>query len=75
MKPIELPKGYTFFDLVDRAVRNAKPDTTGKTERWVAVRDTFGVGKTTAKKLCRSYQLDPSKEVFGTYCPYCDLED
>lgn len=63
---------YTHEQLVERAVRNAKPRTAGTSPRWVAVGDTFGIGSTYAHELCRLHGLDPCEEVSGARCIACD---
>lgn len=37
--------------------------TRGTAPRWVAVKEVFAVGSTTARQLCRDYQFDPEEEV------------
>lgn len=69
---MELPKNYTFEGLVGRAIRNAVPHTSGTSERWVAVRDTFATGSTIAHELCRCYKLDPFEQVEGVDCISCN---
>ena len=46
-------------ELVERAVRNARPFQGVDRPRWACVRDVFGVGSTRAKALCRQCDLDP----------------
>ena len=58
--------------LVERAVRNAKPDGLGDAERWVAVRDSFGLGSTYAMQLCGRFNLNPHDQVRGVHCSECD---
>lgn len=50
-------------ELVERAVRNAKPNRRGKHYRWVAVMDAFGCGSTMAYQLCRHHGLDPDEMI------------
>ena len=51
-------QGPSDADLVERAVRNAsKPGS----PRWVAVRETFAFGSTSAHALCRRFGLDPDE--------------
>ena len=45
-------------DLVERAVRGAK--LKGR-PRWVAVKDVFAVGSTSAHRLCERFGLDPEE--------------
>lgn len=47
-------------DLVSRAVQFTANWTAGH-PRWSAVRDTFSVGSTTAKSLCREFDMDPDE--------------
>lgn len=49
--------------LVANAVRAARPRRAAPAERWVAVKETFMVGSTTARSLCRRFDLDPDEEV------------
>lgn len=58
--------------LVERAVRNAAARITGALPRWAAVSDTFGLGSTYAKELCRAYGLDPDEKVSGAKCMVCE---
>ena len=53
-------------ELVERAVRCAKPRRTLRAPRWVAVRDAFAVGSTAAHDLCRRFDLSPDQEVHKT---------
>jgi hypothetical protein len=46
------------FDLVERAVRNARQPG----PRWCAVKATFALGSTRATELCRRFGLDPDEE-------------
>lgn len=53
-------------DLVQRAVRNATHrQRPANHPRWVYVRDTFAVGSTVAKDLCRRFGLDPDEDIPG----------
>ena len=54
---------YTDRELVARAVRGARPRKAGRSPRWVAVKDTFGLGSTYAHELCRLHGLDPDEEL------------
>ena len=52
--------GGTDAELVERAVRRAKPK---KGEpRWRAVKRVFGVGSKSSSKLCERFGLDPDEE-------------
>lgn len=53
------------------ALHNAKPRECGEAPRWVAVRDTFAVGSTSAHDLCRENGLDPEELVCGPRCLSC----
>lgn len=51
---------FELRDLLQRAMRNLhKPRH--KQQRWVIVRNTFGVGSTVANALCRAFELDPDE--------------
>ena len=52
----------TDSDLVERAIRNVKPNFKGS-PRWVAVSDLFAVGCTSATLLCKRVNLDPDEEL------------
>lgn len=52
----------TDSDLVERAIRNVRPRFNGN-PRWVAVRDLFAVGSTSATMLCRRFNLDPDEDL------------
>lgn len=50
--------------LLERAVRGARNSrSSASVPRWVAVRDLFCVGSTTANGLCRRFGLDPDENV------------
>lgn len=52
--------------LLEFAVRNARSNDYNKGRRhprWVAVRDLFAVGSTSAHELCRRFNLDPDEYV------------
>lgn len=55
----------TDVKLLERAVRNARPNRRGKAPRWVGVMDAFALGSTYAKLLCRRFGLDPDEQVKG----------
>jgi len=63
---------YSDADLVKRAVRNAKPNINGTAPRWVAVMDTFGLGRTYAYELCRLHDLNPDDPIEGARCISCN---
>ena len=48
-----------YAELVERAVRNARPAK--GSPRWAAVKSTFGIGSTRAHKLCERFGLDPDE--------------
>ena len=52
---------YSDADLVRRAVRNARSSKPGPVARWVAVKDTFALGSTYARDLCRLHNCDPDE--------------
>lgn len=62
--------------LVERAVVNARHAQIGKHPRWVAVKDVFACGKTSAQELCSRFDLSPDEPVQGRYhvCPDCGDE-
>lgn len=56
----------TDAEILERAVRAARSPTLPRGfrhARWVAVRDAFCVGSTTATELCRRFGLDPDEVV------------
>lgn len=63
---------YTPESMVERAVRNARPHRCGDAPRWVAVQDTFALGSTYARELCRVHGLDPDEKVSGPRCISCN---
>lgn len=63
----------TNRDLVERAVRNAKPSQAGPAPRWVAVMDTFALGSGYAYQLCRDFDLDPEESsTYEINCISCN---
>lgn len=46
-------------ELLRRAVRNANPNQRGKGPHWIAVSDTFVLGSTYSRQLCRRFGVDP----------------
>ena len=54
---------YTHEELLRRAVRFMRPQRPGIDPRWVTVRNSFGLGSTSARALCREYGLDPEEIV------------
>lgn len=56
---------YSMDRLLKRAVTMARPHSSGKSPRWVAVRDTFGWGSTTSAQLCLHYGVDPDEMIDG----------
>ena len=69
---MKLPDNFTFDKLATRAMRNALPRVTGESPRWVAIRDTFAVGSTTAIEICTLNGLDPHETVMGAQCLSCE---
>jgi ribosomal protein S13 len=57
-----------LLKLVEYAVKNAKCHHR-TSSRWVAVRDLFGVGSTTATELCYHFGVNPHEQV-GEMCAY-----
>ena len=54
----------TAENLVKRVLANLTPRNTRKGEkkmRWVVVMETFALGSTYSKDLCRKYDLDPDE--------------
>lgn len=52
--------------LVERAVKSCRSNNYNKRvkhARWVAVMDTFWLGSTYARQLCRRFGLDPDEMV------------
>lgn len=56
---------YSANELVERAVRAARPHRTTEAPRWVAVSDVFCLGSQSAMDLCRELCLDPCERVPG----------
>ncbi len=50
-------------ELLGRAVRGCRARLTGKSPRWVGVSDTFGLGSTYSRQLCRRFGVDPDEMV------------
>ena len=63
---------YTAEDLVKRAVRNAVPHKTEPSCWFGAIMDTFGVGSTMAREICKAHGLDPDEKVDGVHCSACN---
>ena len=58
--------GHTFDerDLINRVMRNLRPRRGERSVmRWVLVQDTFAVGSTVARALCREFNLDPDEVI------------
>lgn len=65
----------TAEQLVERALRNARPRAVGGSEvRWSAVADAFGLGSTYATELCKKFGLNPDEQVNGPSCSSCEAE-
>jgi len=62
---------YPDKALVERAVRNARPRKPGKSPRWAAVRDAFGLGSTYSINLCTAHNVAAFEEVSGPECETC----
>jgi len=56
----EMP--YTESDLIQRAIRQAKPRMV-KAPRWVMVKRVFATGQTVSKAICTRYGFDPEQEI------------
>lgn len=71
------PDGWTwsFRDIVAKAMASVRPNRTTESPRWVAVCDTFGVGSTTSKEMCRFFGMDPYEKVSGVKCHNCEDEE
>lgn len=52
--------------LVWGAVHNAGGLSECMRPRWVHLRDALGIGSTTAKELCREFDLNPDIELCAT---------
>ena len=48
--------------LLERAVKGARPWRVDG-PRWTAISDTFGLGSTYSRQLCRRFGLDPEQQV------------
>lgn len=66
--------GYEATELVERAIRNARPRHGVDAPRWVAVKDAFGVGSSVAHELCRAHGCDPDEIVISQKCEACAAE-
>ena len=64
--------GFTAIALVEFAVRNARPNECGESDRWVAVQDVFGFGMASSIEMCRRFGLDPFEKVPGPTCLSCN---
>lgn len=69
-----MPIPISDKDLIKAAIRNARARALGKSQRWVAVKDTFALGSTYAYELCRDYGFNPDEEVWGPTCERCEQE-
>jgi len=68
---VDLPKGLTYKNLVEKSVRNAVSHDMRESPRWVAVMDTFGLGSTYAVMVCKHFNLDPDETIDGITCMSC----
>lgn len=57
--------GISYRDLVERAVRNAKPRDPGQCLRWMVVAQAFGIGSTNATHLCVEFNINPDDMLEG----------
>jgi hypothetical protein len=57
--------GHNFQerDLIKRVMMNLTRRSKAQPQRWIAVRDAFGVGSTVAHALCREFGYDPDEEL------------
>lgn len=63
-------------ELLRRAITNARPPRGAcQVQRWVCVKNVFGVGSTTATILCREAGLDPDEELSSPPCEGCPLDE
>jgi hypothetical protein len=58
-------------DLVERAVRNARPRGPRAMPRWACIKEAFGLGRTYSADLCWQHGLDPDESIPGTLCEEC----
>lgn len=65
--PFQFVGDYSMENMIERAVKNARPKCYGKSPRWVGVMDTFHYGSTTSAQLCAHFGLDPWQEIEGCY--------
>lgn len=65
VEPESATPGISDEDLVQRAVRNARPRHPAGSVRWGAVADALAVGSTYATNLCRRFGLDPHEQLPG----------
>ena len=70
--PLVMTGEYAPMQMVERAVRNARPREFGKHPRWVAVMDVLAYGSTTSQQLCLLFKLDPHEEIDGPQCEECE---
>jgi ribosomal protein S13 len=55
---------FTERELIERAVRNARPKNRNSYKtRWIVMKDVFGVGSGVANAICREFGLDPDEEL------------
>jgi len=62
--------GWDFEELVRRAVQH--PPMKSGLPHWARVSAVFGVGSTTAGKLCETFGVDPDEVVY--VCEACGKE-
>jgi len=56
-------------DLLERAMKNARPQLGLTARRWVVVKHMFAVGSQRAQALCREFGYDPDEELIGPPLP------
>jgi len=55
---------FTERELLERAVRNARPKNRNAYKtRWIVIKSVFGVGSGVANALCREFDLDPDEDL------------
>ena len=62
----------TVNELVERAIRSARPRDPVPLPRWAAVSETFACGSTVAQHLCTAAGLDPDEDLPGIACVHCE---
>ncbi len=57
--------GHEYEDrrLLEHVMKYMRSPTRHKQKRWVVVMETFGLGSTVARALCREFSLDPDDDL------------